>query len=85
MFIHNTRGMLLTNNTLHLSKDETIQLVFLLNTDEGNIKALRHRPDKLLKRIESVLLKNKRLDSLLKLMRAYFLPEWKKKLSIYKE
>ena len=77
--------MLSTNNTIHFSHDEITQMAFILNTDEGNIKALRHRPDELLEIIERLIKDNERLDSPLKLMRAYFLPLWKEKLSIYKE
>ena len=77
--------MLSTNNTIYFSHEEITQLAFILNTDEENIKALRHRPDELLEIIERLIENNERLDSPLKMIRAYFLPEWKIKLSIYKE
>ena len=77
--------MLITDKRLHFTTDETSQLAFLLGTNEDHIKALRHTPTVLLERIETLLKDNAVLDTPIKLFRAYFLPLWKKRLSIYKE
>lgn len=77
--------MLSTPKKLHLTPTEIFQLSFLLETSEDIIRAMTHQPAKLLKRIDSVLERDVRLDEVVKLFRAYFLPLWQERLSLYKE
>lgn len=77
--------MFLANTKLHLTADETSQLAVLLEVSENVIRSLTHRPNELRQRIESVLESDTRMDETIKYFRAYYLPIWQKRLSIYKE